>query len=144
MNAKLLSVAALLFASAAQADPAANKQLVLDAVNMLFVQHKVDQAIDTYFAPTYIQHNPMAASGAEPVRGFFKSFYAGNPQATVVIKRTLADGDLVAIHYNMKMKPDDRGYAVVDIFRIENGKIAEHWDVAQPVPEKSANTNGMF
>jgi predicted SnoaL-like aldol condensation-catalyzing enzyme len=143
MNAKLLA-AALLFASTAQADPAANKQLVLDAANMLFVQHKVDQAIDTYFAPTYIQHNAMAASGAEAVRALFKGFYAGNPQATIVIKRALADGDLVAIHYNMKMKPDDRGFAVVDIFRVENGKIAEHWDVAQPVPEKSANTNGMF
>lgn len=146
MNAKLLSAAAavLFVAPLAYADPAANKQLVLDAANMLFVQHKVDQAIDTYFLPTYIQHNPMAASGTEPIRTFFKSFYAGNPQATIVIKRALADGDLVAIHYNMKLKADDRGFAVVDIFRVENGKIAEHWDVAQPIPEKSANTNGMF
>jgi predicted SnoaL-like aldol condensation-catalyzing enzyme len=146
MNAKFLSAAAaaLFVTSMAHADPAANKQLVLDAANMLFVQHKVDQAIDTYFAPSYIQHNPMAASGAEAVRAFFKGFYAGNPQATIAIKRALADGDLVAIHYNLKMKPDDRGFAVVDIFRVENGKIAEHWDVAQPVPEKSANSNGMF
>lgn len=146
MNAKLLSAAAaaLFFASTAQADPAANKQLVLDAANMLFVQHKVDQAIDTYFAPNYIQHNPLGADGAEAIRGFFKSFYAGNPQATAEIKRVLADSDLVALHYNAKFKAGERGYAVVDIFRIENGKIAEHWDVVQPVPEKSANTNGMF
>lgn len=135
---------ALAFAAPAHADAAANKKLVLDMANMLFVQHKVDQAIDTYFAPTYIQHNPMAASGAEPVRAFFKQFYAGNPQATIEMKRALADGDLVAIHYNSKFKPQDRGYAVVDIFRIENGKIAEHWDVMAPVPEKSANNNGMF
>ncbi len=128
----------------AHADPAANKQLVLDMVNTLFVQHKVDQAIDAYFAPNYIQHNPMAQSGAETVRALFKGFYAASPGATVVVKRALADGDLVAVHYNMKMKPEDRGFAVVDIFRIENGKIAEHWDVVQPVPEKSANNNGMF
>lgn len=135
---------ALVLSPLAHADAAANKKLVLDMANMLFVQHKVDQAIDAYFAPGYIQHNPMAQSGAETIRGFFKQFYAANPQATVEIKRTLADGDLVAIHYNSKFKPEDRGYAVVDIFRIENGKIAEHWDVFQAVPEKSANNNGMF
>jgi predicted SnoaL-like aldol condensation-catalyzing enzyme len=148
MNKKTLALAgvtaALIFTAPAHADVAANKKLVLDAANMLFIQHKVDQAIDTYFAPSYIQHNPMAASGSEAIRVFFKGFYAGNPQATINIKRALADGDLVAIHYNMKIKPEDLGFAVVDIFRVENGKIAEHWDVVQPVAEKSANSNGMF
>ena len=128
----------------AQADPAANKQLVMAAFDLLFVQHKVDQAVDTYFDPGYIQHNPMAATGAEPMRNFFKSFYAGNPQASVKVSQVLADGDLVAVHYLTKFKPEDRGLAVVDIFRVANGKIVEHWDVVQPVPEKSANTNGMF
>ena len=146
MNGKTfaLIILAAAFAAPAHADAAANKKLVLDMANMLFVQHKVDQAIDTYFAPDYIQHNPMAASGAEAIRGFFKQFYAGNPQATIEIKRSLADGDLVAIHYLSKFKPEDRGYAAVDIFRIANGRIAEHWDVVEPVPEKSANNNGMF
>ncbi|HEY0282863.1 MAG TPA: nuclear transport factor 2 family protein [Rhizomicrobium sp.] len=138
------SVVLISLAVSAQADPAANKKLVLDMADMLFVQHKVDQAIDTYFAPGYIQHNPMAADGSEAIRTFFKGFYAGNPQATIEVKRALADGDLVAIHYKAKFTPDERGYAVVDIFRIENGKIAEHWDAVQPIPEKSANTNGMF
>jgi predicted SnoaL-like aldol condensation-catalyzing enzyme len=141
---KCLLVAALVFGVAAHADPAANKQLVLDAANMLFVQHKVDQAIDTYFAPGYIQHNPMAATGAEAVRKFFKASYAANPKSTIVVKRALADGDLVALHYNMKPAPDALGYAVVDIFRLENGKIVEHWDVVQPVAEKSANDNTQF
>ena len=148
MNARVVSIlagaAALTCGPLAHADAAANKKLVLDAANMLFVQHQVDKAIDTYFAPGYIQHNPMAATGAEAVRKFFKAFYAANPQATIVMKRALADGDLVAIHYQSKFQPDDRGYAVVDIFRVENGKIAEHWDVGQPVPEKAANDNGMF
>jgi len=128
----------------AQADPAANKKLVMAAFDLLFVQHKVDQAVDTYFDPGYIQHNPMAATGAEPMRNFFKGFYAGNPQASVKVSQVLADGDLVAVHYLTKFKPEDRGFAVVDIFRVANGKIVEHWDVVQPVPEKSANTNGMF
>lgn len=141
---RYLLATAVMFCAAANADPAANKQLVLDAANLLFVQHKVDQAVDQYFAPGYIQHNPMVPSGAETMRNFFKGFYAANPGATVIIKRALADGDLVAVHYNMKVKPEDHGFAVVDIFRVENGKIAEHWDVSQPVAEKSANNNTQF
>ncbi len=131
----------------AHADTASdNKAMVLAFMKMLFVEHKVDQAIDTYVDPGYIQHNPMAATGSEAIRTFFKGFYANSPGATIEIKRALADGDLVAVHYraNFTGKPDDRGLAVVDIFRIANGKIVEHWDVGQPVPEKSANENGMF
>jgi predicted SnoaL-like aldol condensation-catalyzing enzyme len=137
------SIAALAPLSA-QADPAANKKLVLAAMTMLFQQHKVDQAIDTYFDKNYIQHNPLAATGAEAVRTFFKQFYAGNPSANIEIAHVLADGDLVAVHYRSRFKPEERGFAVVDIFRVANGKIAEHWDVLQAIPEKSANSNGMF
>ena len=132
------------FAVAAPPDAAANKKLVMAAFDLLFVQHKVDQAVDTYFDPGYVQHNPMAATGAEPMRNFFKAFYAANPGASVTVSQVLADGDLVAVHYLTKFKPEDRGFAVVDIFRVANGKIAEHWDVVQPVPEKSANSNGML
>ncbi len=136
----------LLLAPAVSADPIsdANKKLVLDAATMLFIDHKVDQAVDTYFAPDYIQHNPLAPTGAAALRNFFKGFYAGNPDATIVIHHVLADGDLVAIHYLFKVNKQDRGMAVVDIFRVANGRIQEHWDVGQPVPEKSANSNGMF
>jgi predicted SnoaL-like aldol condensation-catalyzing enzyme len=138
------AIVAASFAAAAPPDAAANKKLVMAAFDLLFVQHKVDQAVDTYFDPGYIQHNPMAATGAEPMRNFFKAFYTGNPGASVKVSQVLADGDLVAVHYLTKFKPEDRGFAVVDIFRVANGKIAEHWDVVQPVPEKSANDNGMF
>ena len=117
---------------------------MLKVVKVLFNEHKVDQAIDKYFAPNYIQHNPMGKNGAEATREFFKKFYAGNPKASAKVYQVLADGNLVAIHYNFKIKPEDRGFAVVDIFRIKNGKLAEHWDVVQPVPAKSANDNGMF
>jgi predicted SnoaL-like aldol condensation-catalyzing enzyme len=139
-----VAMAAASFAAAAPPDAAANKKLVMAAFDLLFVQHKVDQAVDTYFDSGYIQHNPMAATGAEPMRKFFKDFYASDPGASVKVSQVLADGDLVAVHYLTKFKPDDRGFAVVDIFRVANGKIAEHWDVVQPVPEKSANSNGMF
>lgn len=122
----------------------ANKAIALALFQTLFVEHKVDEAIDKYIDPGYIQHNPMAATGAEPLRAFFKGFYQNVPTATAELKRVLADGDLVAVHYNAKQKPDDRGLAVVDIFRIADGKVVEHWDVVQPVPEKSANDNTMF
>jgi predicted SnoaL-like aldol condensation-catalyzing enzyme len=144
LRMRTLLAATLIVCGMAYADPAANKKLVLDMANLMFVQHKVDQAIDTYFAPGYIQHNPLTQTGADPIRTFFKSFYASNPQATIEVKRALADGDLVALHYKAKFTPNERGYAVVDIFRIENGKIAEHWDVVEPIPEKSVNNNGLL
>jgi len=132
------------FASAADAGASANKKLVMKAFDLLFVQHKVDEAVDKYFDPGYIQHNPMAATGAEAMRTFFKGFYASDPQASVKVDHVLADGDLVAVHYLTKFKPEDRGFMVVDLFRVAHGKIVEHWDVVQAVPEKSANDNGMF
>jgi predicted SnoaL-like aldol condensation-catalyzing enzyme len=141
-SASLLALS--LLAPAAAADPVANKALVMAAATMLFQQHKVDQAIDSYFAPDYIQHNPMVQSGAAPMRAFFKKFYADHPDSTIEISHVLADRDLVAIHYRFRVNRQDRGMAVVDIFRVANGKIAEHWDVGQPVPEKAANDNGMF
>ena len=60
------------------------------------------------------------------------------------VDHVLADGNLVAVHYLTKFKPEDRGFMVVDIFRVAHDKIVEHWDVVQPVPAKSANDNGMF
>ena len=138
--------ALLCISSVALASPEsdANKKLVTDAVTMLFVQHKVDQAVDTYFAPDYIQHNPLVQTGSVPMRAFFKKFYNDNPDSTVEINHVLADGDLVAVHYRFRVNAQDRGMAVVDIFRVGNGRILEHWDVGQPVPEKSVNNNGMF
>ena len=131
-------------ALAETAQEQANKKLVLAMADMLFVQHKVDQAVDTYFRPDYIQHNPLAANGTDAIRALFKGRYEKTPTATIVIKRAMADGDLVMVHYNGKSGPEDRGSAIVDIFRVQDGKIAEHWDVIQAVPEVSRNQNGMF
>ncbi|MBI4387067.1 MAG: nuclear transport factor 2 family protein [Elusimicrobia bacterium] len=75
---------------------------------------------------------------------FFTGYYSKHPDAFVEIKRMIADGDLVAVHVFSRRNQADRGNAVVDIFRLEKGKIVEHWDVAQSIPEKSANDNTMF
>ncbi|HEX5914107.1 MAG TPA: nuclear transport factor 2 family protein, partial [Rubrobacter sp.] len=60
------------------------------------------------------------------------------------IKRTVAEGDLVALHGLLKTSPEDRGTAVADFFRLEDGKVVEHWDVLQEVPESAANEHPMF
>ncbi len=66
------------------------------------------------------------------------------PEASFHLKRAIAEDDHVVLHYNLQMFPGDPGHAVVDIFRVEDGQIVEHWDVIQPVPAESNNDNGMF
>ena len=73
-----------------------------------------------------------------------KWFTQNFPELRMETKRIIAEGDYVVLHSHLILKPGDRGSAVVDIFRLENGKIVEHWDVVQEVPETSANNNTMF
>ncbi len=121
-----------------------NKKIAVAFYNMIFVDHKVAEAFKLYGAPEYKQHNPMAASGAEAAIAFLGPFLEKNPGYKGEIKRVIAEGDLVAIHNHVTSGPGDRGRAVVDIFRVENGRVVEHWDVVQNVPEKSMNNNTMF
>ena len=120
------------------------KQVVEKFMNEFYVEKKVRAAFETWVDPGYIQHNPMAATGRQAAIDFLEPFFAKNPAAKYSIKRIIADGNLVAVHSHGKFSADDRGIAVVDILRVEGCKIMEHWDVVQPVPEKAANTNGMF
>ena len=100
--------------------------------------------IDELFAPGYIQHNPNAATGSQGLKQMVDRAKVKYPKAEHRIKRMMADGNLVAAHVHVIFNPGDAGLAVVDIFRIEDGKIAEHWDVVQPIPTTSSNSNGMF
>jgi predicted SnoaL-like aldol condensation-catalyzing enzyme len=86
----------------------------------------------------------MAEDGAEGLKKFIVWRKQKFPNARSEIKRAFADGDYVILHVHSVRKPGERGVAIVDIFRLENGKVVEHWDVIQPVPEKPANSNGMF
>ncbi len=97
-----------------------------------------------YLGPHYRQHNPGAGDGPEPFIETVKRFAQNFPDLRMEPKRIIAEGDYVVLHSHLILKPGDRGTAVVDIFRLENGKIVEHWDVLQEVPEKSANNNTMF
>lgn len=102
------------------------------------------EVVDRYVRPDYIQHNPLAPDGAETLKNLGKAVHQQFPDAAYDIKRVISEGDLVLVHSNVVMTPGTRGQAVFDIFRFQGGKIAEHWDVGQDVPEGSANGNDMF
>lgn len=121
-----------------------NKKTAQAFYELAFNQHKPAEAMKLYVGEKYIQHNPFAGDGKAPFIDFFKDYYSKHPHAFVEIKRIIADGDLVVIHAHSRQKKKDRGSAVIDIFRLESGKIIEHWDVMQPIPDKSANNNSMF
>ena len=104
----------------------------------------VENAFRIYSGAPYRQHNPLIEDGMEGLRKFVARMKADRPDAHGEIKRAFAEGDYVILHVHGMREPGDRGVAIVDIFRLENGKIVEHWDVVQPIPEKTANSNGMF
>jgi predicted SnoaL-like aldol condensation-catalyzing enzyme len=120
------------------------KEVVTQFMTKFYVDKKVREAFETWVQPGYIQHNPLAATGRDAAIAFLEPFFQSHPDVNYSIKRIIADGNLVAVHSHAKFSADDRGLAVVDILRVEDCKVAEHWDVAQPVPEKAANSNGMF
>lgn len=149
MNIKKYLLASLLAAStpfALAADSLArNKENVVAFYELSFNQHKLEEAVAKYVAEPYIPHNPGVADGGKVFIDAFAPFLKEHPQSRADIKRVIAEGDLVVVHVHSQTAPDDRGEAVIDISRLdENGKIVEHWDVAQPVPEKTASGHTMF
>jgi predicted SnoaL-like aldol condensation-catalyzing enzyme len=126
----------------------ANRRVVVTMYNLLMNEHKVDEALE-YIDPSYIQHNVRAPDGKEFLRGAFKARFAENPKFRSDIKRTVADGDLVVVHTHERFNPDDPndlGNIVMDIYRVKNGLIVEHWDAYMPVPPKDQwlHGNGSF
>ena len=121
-----------------------NKKIVRDFYELAFNQHKPTEAAKRYIGSRYIQHNPYVPNGAEAFYSYFEGFFKEHPKSRVEIKRVLADGDLVVLHLHSITDEQDRGRAIVDVFRVEDGKIVEHWDVTQEVPAASANSNTMF
>jgi predicted SnoaL-like aldol condensation-catalyzing enzyme len=119
----------------------ANKTLVADFYQELFGDKEVS-AIDKYIGETYIQHNPSVADGMEALRQAVTQWFKETPKERIDIQHLSADGNLVYIH--TKSKRGAATVSVIDIFKVENGKIVEHWDVAQEAPEKSANHHPMF
>jgi len=121
-----------------------NKENVKAFYDLAFNQKQPEEAVKRYMGSYYRQHNPNAGDGPEPFIGFVKWLTGANPQLRVEFKRLIAEGDLVVVHSHNIPIAGTRGKAVIDIFRLENGKIVEHWDVVQEVPETAKNDNTMF
>ena len=120
------------------------KRIVLDFFDLAFVHRNAAEAAERYLGAEYKQHNPLAPDGPEAFVRFIGVFQEQAPEMSFDIKRVIAEEDLVVLHYHLRLSPDDLGQAVVDIFRGEEGRVVEHWDVLQPVSAESANTNTMF
>jgi predicted SnoaL-like aldol condensation-catalyzing enzyme len=121
-----------------------NKQIVTNFYTLAFNDKQPAKAVEKYVGSTYTQHNPTVPDGPQAFIDFVTRFAAANPNLHVEIKHIVAEGDLVVTHCHITNGENDRGFATMDIFRLEDGKIVEHWDVVQPVPDKPANTNTMF
>ena len=122
-----------------------NKANVVAYYTMAFNAKMPEKAVALYGGDEYIQHNPLAADGFKAFIDFVNFYTKANPQLFVDIKRVIAECNMVVTHSHLTLNPSDRGNAVADFFRLDrNGKIVEHWDVIQPVPETSANNNTMF
>ena len=121
----------------------ANRKLVIGFYDTVFNKHEVEKGA-AVIVDSYKQHNPMVPDGKKPFVDYFTGHFKENPQSKARIVRSATDGDLVYLHIHSTEKDGDRGRAIVDIFRVTDGKITEHWDVIQPVPETAANNNTMF
>jgi predicted SnoaL-like aldol condensation-catalyzing enzyme len=121
---------------------AANKKLVVDFYRVVFVEKRVAEGFARYVAADYIQHNPLVPTGRDAAVKLLTPRVT--KESIADIKRVIAEGDLVVLHVHSRANPQDRGRAVVDIFRVADGKIIEHWDVIQAVPAASQNQNTMF
>lgn len=127
----------------ADAQLEANKRLVLEFYEAA-IGRKDFEAARQYMGATYKQHAPYAADGPEGLRAFIEWFKTNCPDHRYEIRRVLAEGDFVMLHVHGIGGISPHGEAVVDIFRVENGKVVEHWDIIQAIPENPSNPNSMF
>ena len=143
----LLAAAMLAFAPASFAADAqqmeANKKVVVDLYEAAINKKDFDAAMK-FFGPKYIQHNPGAPTGRRASSPSSPSCARNFRTHHSDIKHVFADGDYVILHVHNVREPGTLGNAIMDIFKLENGKVVEHWDVRQEIPEKPANSNGMF
>jgi predicted SnoaL-like aldol condensation-catalyzing enzyme len=146
LTASLAALALLLACPALAADAKQmeeNKKIIAEFYDAALNQKDFEKA-SKYLGSRYTQHNPNAADGPEGLKGFLAFLKDKFPNNRSEIKRIFADGDYVIVHVHAVREPGTRGNAIIDIFKLENGKVVEHWDVVQPIPEKALNDNGMF
>jgi predicted SnoaL-like aldol condensation-catalyzing enzyme len=142
LTAALVALAPAAYAADAQ-QMEANKKAVVEFYD-LAINKKDFEAASKFLGPRYVQHNPRAADGPEGLKAFLAFLREKFPDYHSEIKRVFADGDYVIVHVHNVPTTGSRGNAIIDIFKLENGKVVEHWDVRQEIPEQSANSNTMF
>jgi predicted SnoaL-like aldol condensation-catalyzing enzyme len=143
----LAAVLGLTGLSVAHAGESAQEQANKKAVTAFYdaALNRLDfEAASKYLGPVYKQHNPTAADGPDGLKAFITFLKTTYPMTHSEITQTFADGDYVILRVHAVRTPGTLGNAIVDIFRLDKGKVVEHWDSVQPIPEKAANTNGMF
>lgn len=143
----LLASGAPAYATARQESPGAfsqaeqaNIDIVIDFYNAAINEKDADKAAG-FLGDTFIEHNPMARDGAAGLRAFIGWLGATFPDNQADIKLVVADGDLVVLQVYTRFSPEMRGNAMIEIFRLDGGKIVEHWDVVEDTPRRPANNN---
>jgi predicted SnoaL-like aldol condensation-catalyzing enzyme len=113
-------------------------------LNTAFNLGEPETAVTEHVGDKFVQHNPQVADGAEAFIAFVHSMQSQFPVMHLEIKRVITQGEMVVTHSHMTLTSGEPGLALADFFRFQDGKVVEHWDVIQNIPDASANSNGMF